>query len=93
MTYRDKIKLMKIYEKYMTCIGPVGNIMFYIQSYKMFTTKSAENISAPAFLLCLIGLSSWLIYGILLKDKPLIIANLVGVIGAMLTLFCILIYN
>lgn len=84
---------MYLYEKYMSIIGPVTNIMFYLQAYKIFTSKSAQDVSGVGFFMSFIGLSSWLIYGVLLKNKPLIIANLFGVTGAILTLLGILMYG
>jgi MtN3 and saliva related transmembrane protein len=86
-------RFLKIYEKYMSIIGPIGNLMFFIQSYKIFSSHSAASISIPAFSLSVIGLSSWLFYGLILKNIPLIIANLVGVIGAVLVLVGTLIYS
>lgn len=75
------------YEIYMNIMGPLTNLMFYIQAYKIFTEKRADSISLPAFFLSAVGLSSWLLYGILLHSKPLIIANLVGTLGAFLVLY------
>ena len=84
---------MNYYEKYMNIIGPITNLMFYLQAYKIFINKSADTVSGPGFLISIIGLSSWLLYGILLKNKPLIIANIFGVIGAILTFIGVLIYG
>jgi MtN3 and saliva related transmembrane protein len=84
---------MKFYEKYMSIIGPIGNLMFFVQAYKIFNTKSAESISISAFSISIVGLSSWLIYGLLIKNKPLILANLVGVVGAFLVLTGTLVYS
>lgn len=84
---------MHFYEKYMNIVGPATNIMFYLQAYKIFTSKSAQDVSGAGFCMSFIGLSSWLIYGILLKNKPLIIANVFGVTGALLTLIGILMYG
>ena len=86
-------KFLKLYEKYMSIIGPAGGIMFYLQAYKIFKSKSAQDISGLGFLISFIGLTSWLIYGLFIKDKPLIIANVVSVIGASFTLVGILIYG
>lgn len=86
-------KFLKYYEKYMSVIGPVGNLMFFMQAYKIFTSHSATSISFSAFSLSMLGLSSWLLYGIMLKNIPLILANLVGVIGAILVLAGTIIYG
>jgi MtN3 and saliva related transmembrane protein len=84
---------LKFYENYMKFIGPLGNLMFFMQAYKIFTTKTAVSISIEGFSLSVIGLGSWLLYGILLKNKPLIIANVVGVVGAVLVLVGTFIYG
>ena len=84
---------MNFYEKYMSIIGSIANIMFYLQAYKIFISKSAQSVSGPGFLISIIGISSWLLYGILLKNKPLIIGNGFGLIGAILTLLGILKYG
>jgi MtN3 and saliva related transmembrane protein len=85
-------KFLKYYEKYMTVIGTVGNFMFYMQAYKIFACKCASSVSLPAFTISAIGLSSWLLYGIFLKNAPIIVANIVGLVGALLVLLAIMIY-
>lgn len=82
----------KFYEWYMNIIGPIGNLMFYFQSYEIFKTKSSGSVSFIGFSISVIAMVSWLIYGIMLKNKPLIIANLVGTLGAVLVVIAILVY-
>ena len=65
---------LRYYENYMNIIGPLGNVMFYLQAYKIYTTKTAISISVEGFSLSMVALSSWLLYGILIKNKPIIIA-------------------
>lgn len=84
---------MYYYEKYMSFIGVVTNVMFYLQAYKIFINKSAKDVSGVGFLLSFVGLFSWLVYGILLKNKPLIIANVFGTIGALVTLIGVIKYG
>ncbi len=64
-------------------IGVMGQMVFYLQAYEIFSAQKAENVSLPAFLFGLLSVSSWLIYGLMLKNKPLIVANVVAVIGAL----------
>jgi len=85
-------KFIKFYEKYMTIVGTIGNFMFYVQAHKIFTSKSSGCVSLPAFTISAIALCSWLVYGILIKNTPIIIANIVGFIGALLVLVTILMY-
>lgn len=89
----QKTKWFSWYERYMMAVGPLSNCMFYIQAYKIFATKTALGISLPAFSIAVIGLSSWLIYGILLKSKVLILSNIIGVLGAIWVLVGIIYYG
>ncbi len=70
----------------MIFIGIAGQSMFFIQGIKIFYTKSAGDVSLVGFLMGLIAVSSWLGYGVMIKDKVLIIANIFAVIGAFLVL-------
>lgn len=83
----------KYYEKYISVVGTIGNSMFYFQFYKIITEKNAGSVSLIGFSISVLALTSWLIYGIILKDKPLIIANVAGAIGAALVTASILIYS
>lgn len=84
---------MKFYEKYISCIGVLANIMFFLQAYTIFKHKSAYAVSGTGFIISIVGLGSWLFYGVLLKNKPLIIANGFGLIGAILTIIGIFMYG
>ncbi|HBK34274.1 TPA: hypothetical protein DEP34_02535 [Candidatus Uhrbacteria bacterium] len=50
-------------------------IAFLPQVVKTIKTKQTKDISFWMYLIFLIGLLAWLIYGILIKDLPVIIAN------------------
>ena len=76
----------KGYERYMFIVAVGGNLVFYLQAYQAFTTESAKDVSAPAFIASLWALSSWLIYGLMIRNKIIIVANIVGVAGAILVL-------
>lgn len=82
--------MQHIYEKYMYFIGIMGQMVFYLQAYEIFSAQKAENVSLPAFLFGLLSVSSWLIYGVMIKNKPLIVANIVAVIGAIAVVLGIL---
>jgi MtN3 and saliva related transmembrane protein len=83
----------KFFEKYMLIIGCVGQLLYYMQAYKIFSDKSAGDVSLTAFLFGLVSVSSWLIYGVLLKNRVLIISNIFAVAGSLLTITGILIYS
>ena len=64
-------------------------ISFLPQAIKVYKSKSTKDISLYMFLIFTIGVLSWLIYGLIINDLPVILANAVTLI---LSLF-ILIYK
>jgi MtN3 and saliva related transmembrane protein len=62
---------------------------FFPQAVKVWQTKSTKDISLYMFIIFTIGVFSWLIYGIIISNLPLIMANAVTLV---LSLF-ILIYK
>lgn len=73
----------KLYERYMVVIGSVGHLLFVFQTVKIIQTGCAKDLSLGGFIISFISLVSWLIYGFLKKDKPLIIVNLFGSVAAL----------
>ncbi|KAB8029860.1 SemiSWEET family transporter [Fluviispira multicolorata] len=82
----------KLFENYMSCIGPIGNSMFYFQAYEIFSSKNSGSVSLIGFSISIIALNSWLFYGVYIKNKPLIFANIVGALGAFFVVLGIIIY-
>ncbi len=80
------------FEHYTNVMGPIGNLMFYFQAYEIFVTKSSGSVSLIGFTISIIALTSWLLYGLALKNKPLIIANAVGALGAVMVVLGIIFY-
>ena len=62
-------------------------IAFLPQAIKVYQTKSTKDISLLMFLIFTIGVFSWLIYGLIINDYPVILANAVTLI---LSLFILL---
>jgi MtN3 and saliva related transmembrane protein len=52
-------------------------IAFVPQVVKTWRTRSTADISLGTFLLLVVGIILWLVYGVLLGDLPLIAANAV----------------
>ncbi len=55
--------------------GLLTTTAFIPQVWKIYRTKSGNDISARMISLFSVGLVLWLIYGILLRSLPLIISN------------------
>ena len=64
-------------------------IAFLPQAIKVYKTKSTKDISLYMFLIFTVGVISWLIYGLIINDWPVILANAVTLILS----FFILIYK
>ncbi|MDX2049630.1 MAG: SemiSWEET family transporter [Rickettsiaceae bacterium] len=71
----------------MKIVGPAGNLMFFLQAYEIFAHKTSGIISLPGFTLSFVANASWLIYGLLIKNQPIIISCAVATIGG----FCVLV--
>ena len=64
-------------------------IAFLPQAIKVFKSKSTKDISLYMFIIFTVGVLSWLIYGFVINDMPIILANAVTLILS----FFILIYK
>ena len=64
-------------------------IAFLPQAIKVFKSKSTKDISLYMFLIFTIGVLSWLVYGLIINDMPIILANAVTLILS----FFILLYK
>ena len=83
----------KILETYMSWIVVLGQSMHFIQAWKIYDTKSAEDVSAVSYIICMILLIHWFLYGFLIKNRVLIIAEGLGLIGSILVLIGIFNYS
>ena len=76
---------------YITFIGftaaAMGGIALFPQVLKVLKTKSTKDISREMILLLAGSILLWLIYGILLNNIPIIVANSFGLIQAIIILF------
>jgi MtN3 and saliva related transmembrane protein len=74
-----------------TTIGLIAalftTISLFPQVIKVYKTKSTKDISTGMFSLFCSGVLLWFIYGVLLNDFPIIIANLLAFVQALVILF------
>jgi MtN3 and saliva related transmembrane protein len=88
-----KKKILPYFEKYMLLMGVLGQLLFYAQGLKIFMDRSAKDVSLLGFSIGLFSTSSWLLYGILIKNRVLITANIAAVLGALFVIAGIFIYG
>ena len=67
--------------------GSLTTIAFLPQLIQTWKSKSAKDISLGMFLLFTGGIILWLIYGIFMKDMPIILANSLTLVFASMILF------
>jgi len=56
---------------------------YFAQTYKIVKRKNAEGVSILAYLLFSFGIIIWLIYGVSINSIPIIISNIVYLIGSL----------
>jgi MtN3 and saliva related transmembrane protein len=66
--------------------GTLTTISFVPQLLKTWRTKSAKDMSLPMLVSFCAGVLLWLVYGILLHATPIILANLITLILALIIL-------
>lgn len=89
----SKPRFLAFFEKYMLAVGILGQMIFFMQGLEIFLNQSAQDVSVLGFSVGFVAVSSWLTYGVLIKNRVLIIANIFAVIGALFVLLGILIYK
>lgn len=84
---------MIFFKYYMHFVGFAGQLIYLIQAYKIWATKSCEDISLLGFLISTIAAVSFAIYGYIIADKLLIKTYVFGSVSALICLAMILIYS
>lgn len=55
--------------------GFLTTVAFIPQVTKIYRTKSAEDVSLLTFAAFTVGVALWLVYGVILREAPMIIWN------------------
>jgi MtN3 and saliva related transmembrane protein len=58
------------------------------QIIRTLKTKSAKDLSLGMFLFFVLGIVCWLVYGIMVKEWPIIAANVITLVMAVILLVC-----
>ena len=81
------------FENFMLFVAVAGQIPFYFQATLIFLHQSARDVTLHGYCIQCLSLIFWLIYGIKIKNKVVVLANIFGVLGAMLVVVGILMYG
>jgi len=64
--------------------GALTTIAFIPQVVKIYVSKSARDVSILTFAFFTLGIFLWLIYGLLIREAPIIVANLISLVLALM---------
>ncbi|MBI2057294.1 hypothetical protein HYT91_03500 [Candidatus Pacearchaeota archaeon] len=64
-----------------TIFGTLMGFAYIPQTYKIFKRRSAKDISLMTYIFFGVGVVIWLIYGISITNYPIIISNVVALLG------------
>lgn len=73
--------------------GAVVTLSYFPQIIRVFRLKSAHEISLLFTILMLVGISTWLAYGIIFRLTPIILWNIIGAAQAATMLYAKLKYG
>ena len=66
--------------------GTLTTISFVPQVIKIWKPKSTKDISLITFIAFCLGVFLWMVYGIILRSLPVIIANSIGLVLGLIIL-------
>ena len=76
-----------------TIFGMAMSFGYFTQTYKIIQRKSASDVSLLTYLIFGSGVTVWLIYGISIRDMPIIVSNIVAIIGAASVIIAYVVYR
>ena len=86
-------KKIRILDKITYLVGVLGPVMVLPQILKIFVLKDAKSISFLTYITLTLFSFVWLWYGIIHKEKPIIISNILWIVTEMILLIGILLYG
>lgn len=89
----DETTLLNFFKVLTTIVGIVMSVGYFPQAYRLYKTKSADNISLVSFTIFAIGTLIWTLYGVVMHDLVLILSFIVGVVGSWSVLFLAIKYR
>lgn len=91
--FPSKDKRIRMLDKVIYIVGVLGPVMTLPQIIKIFLLKDASGVSLMTYLLLAIFSGIWLMYGIVHKEKPIIISNILWVISEAIIVFETILYG
>ncbi|MCR4283957.1 MAG: SemiSWEET family transporter [Parcubacteria group bacterium] len=80
-------------ETIVTLIDVLMSVGYFPQAYKIYKNKFAGDISILTYIIFSTGTFIWVLYGIYLKDLPIVFSFAIGVFGSWSVLALALYYR
>ena len=78
----------------LTTVSGIGmSFGYFAQAFKILRMKSAKDVSIATYLIFGAGVTIWLAYGLSITNYPVIISNIVALIGAIFVIVSCLLYR
>jgi len=91
--FPSKNKKVRFLDGLIYVVSVIGPLMTLPQIFKIWVLKNAEGVSFISWGTYTISAGIWLWYGIVHKDKPIIIANILWIIIHLMVVIGILVYG
>jgi MtN3 and saliva related transmembrane protein len=76
-----------------TFLGVLAAFSFFFQTIKIIRSGESKSVSLTTYIILFITALFWLLYGISINDKPLIISYIVGTISTLSVIVVYFIYR
>lgn len=91
--YPHPDKFKRFYDKFILFFGIIGPLLAIPQLVKIWIEQNAAGVSLFSWIAFLCIATSWLVYGIIHKEKPIIVSNIIWIIVDILIIIGIFIYG
>lgn len=82
---------MKFFTEYLGYFAGICTTLSFVpQVIKVWKSKNVDGISLSMFIIFIIGVFCWLMYGLILNQKPLIVANFITLLLAILIIIAVI---
>ncbi len=76
-----------------TIVGMGMSFGYFAQTIKIIKHQSAQDVSLITYLIFGFGIVVWLLYGISIKDTPIILSNIAALLGALSVMGAYFVYK
>jgi len=90
---KRKLRWQRVFDKLIYVVGVVGPLMTLPQVFKIWIGQNATGVSAISWIAYLITAIFWMIYGVIHKEKPIIVTYFLWIILDVLVIAGAVIYG